>query len=57
MVVTVRFTILKKFNKIFTYLWCFILKFGRVELTNARRDDWIGLNFAYAVIIEIRIKK
>jgi len=33
------------------------LKFGRVELTNARRDDWIGLNFAYAVIIEIRIKK
>jgi len=33
------------------------LKFGRAELTNAHRGDWIGLNFAYAVIIEIRIRK
>jgi len=29
------------------------LKFGRAELTNAYRGDWTGLNFAYAVIIEI----
>jgi len=28
-----------------------------VELTNAHRGDWTGLNFAYAVIIEIRTKK
>jgi len=27
------------------------------ELTNANRGDWTGLNFAYAGIIEIRIKK
>jgi len=27
------------------------------ELTNAHRGDWTGLNFAYAVNIEIRIKK
>jgi len=27
------------------------------ELTNAHRGDWTGLNFAYAVIIEIREKK
>jgi len=33
------------------------LKFGRAELTSAHRGDWTGLNFAYAVIIEIRIKK
>jgi len=33
------------------------LKLGRAELTNARRGEWTGLNFAYAVIIEIRIKK
>jgi len=33
------------------------LKFGRAELTNARRGDWTVSNFAYAVIIEIRIKK
>jgi len=26
------------------------------ELTNAHRGGWIGLNFAYAVIIEIRTK-
>jgi len=31
---------------------------GRAELTNAyHRGDWTGLNFAYAVIIEIRMKK
>jgi len=30
------------------------LKFGRADLTNAHRGDWSGLNFAYAVIIEIR---
>jgi len=35
------------------------LKFGRSELTIAHRGDWSGLNFAYALIIEIglRIKK
>jgi len=33
------------------------LKFGRAELTNAHRGDWTGLNFAYTVIIEERIKK
>jgi len=33
------------------------LKFGRVELTYAHHGDWTGLYFAYAVIIEIRIKK
>jgi len=33
------------------------LKFGRAELTDAHRGDWTGLNFAYAVIIEIHIKK
>jgi len=27
------------------------------ELTNAHRGVWTGLNFAYSVIIEIRIKK
>jgi len=32
-------------------------KFGRSELTNAHRCDWTGLNFAYSVIIEIRLKK
>ena len=46
-----------KFDKIFTDLYCFIFKFGRAELTNAYSGDWTGLNFAYAVIIEIRIKK
>jgi len=25
-------------------------------ITNVQRGDWTGLNFAYAVIIEIRIK-
>jgi len=30
---------------------------GRAELTNAHNNDWTALNFAYAVIIEIRIKK
>jgi len=34
-----------------------MLKFGRAELTNDHRGDWTGLNFAYAVITEIRIKK
>jgi len=34
-----------------------IFKFGRAELTNAHRGDWTALNFAYAVITEIRIKK
>jgi len=34
-----------------------IFKFGSAELINAHRGDWTGLNFAYAVIIEIRIKK
>jgi len=34
-----------------------MFKFGRAELTNADRGDWTGLNFACAVIIEIRIKK
>jgi len=33
------------------------LKFGRAELVNAHRGEWTGLNFAYAVIFEIRIKK
>jgi len=46
-----------KFEKIFTDLYYFIFKFGRAELTNTRRGDWTGLNFAYAAIIEIRIKK
>ena len=46
-----------KFDKIFTDLYCFIFKFGRANLTNAHRGDWTGLNFAYAVIIEIREKK
>jgi len=27
------------------------------ELINAHRGDWTSLNFVYAVIIEIRIKK
>jgi len=45
------------FDKIFTDLYCFIFKFGRAELTYAYRGDWTGLNFAFAVIIEIRIKK
>jgi len=31
-----------------------IYKFGRAELTSAHRGDWTGLDFAYAVIIEIR---
>jgi len=34
-----------------------MFKYGMAELTNAHRGDWTGLNFAYAVIIEIRIKK
>jgi len=33
------------------------LNLGRAELTNAHRGDWTSLNFAYAVIIEERIKK
>ena len=33
------------------------MKFGMAKLTNAHRGDWTGLNFAYAVIIEIRIEK
>jgi len=44
-----------KFDKIFTDLKCFIFKFERAELTNSHRGDWTCLNFAYAVIIEIRI--
>jgi len=31
-----------------------MFKFGRADLTNAPRGDWTGLNFAYAVIFEIR---
>ena len=46
-----------KLDKIFTDLQHFIFKFGRAELTNGHRSDWTGLNFAYAVIIEIRMKK
>ena len=46
-----------KFDKIFNDLKCFIPKFERAELTNTHSGDWSGLNFAYAVIIEIRIKK
>jgi len=46
-----------KFDKIFTDLQCFIFKFGRAELNSAHCGDWTGLNFAYVVIIEIRIKK
>jgi len=34
-----------------------MFKFGSAELTNANRADWTGLNFTYAVIIEIPIKK
>jgi len=34
-----------------------VFKFERAELTNVHRGDWTGLNLAYAVIIEIRIKK
>ena len=33
------------------------LHLERLSPTNAYRGDWTGLNFAYAVIIEIRIKK
>jgi len=33
------------------------LKSGRAELTNAHRGDWTDLNYAYAVIIEIRTNK
>ena len=47
----------RKFDKIFTDLQCFIFIFGRAELTNDHRGEWTGLSFAYAVIIEIRIKK
>jgi len=46
-----------KFDKIFTDLYSFVFKFERAELTNAHRGDWTSLNFPYAVIIEIRIKK
>jgi len=46
-----------KFDKIFTHLKCFIFNFGRAQPTSVRRGDWTGLNFAYAVIIEKRIKK
>jgi len=35
----------------------FHIKFRRAELTNAHRGEWTGLNFAYAAISEIRIKK
>jgi len=31
----------------------FHIEIWKVELTNAHRDDWVGSNFAYAVIIEI----
>jgi len=34
-----------------------MFKFERDEPTNAHRGDWTGLNFAYAAITEIRIKK
>ena len=46
-----------KFDKIFIDLQRFIFKFARAELTNAHHGDWTGLKFAYAVIIEIRMKK
>ena len=46
-----------KFDKIFTDLYRFTYKFGRAELTNPRRGEWTCLNFAYAVTIEIHIKK
>jgi len=34
-----------------------MFEFGRAEPTSAHRGDWTGLNFAYAVIIEIRKAK
>jgi len=46
-----------KFGMAKSDLQHFIFKFGRAELTNAHHGDWTGLNFVYAVIIVIRIKK